>query len=99
MSATRESTEAAEQLAIEALAYIAGDPTLMSRFLALTGIEAASIRQAAAQPGFLAGVLHFIAAHEPTLLAFADARSIPPGDVLKAMRALPLGEDAHERST
>jgi hypothetical protein len=71
----------------------------MGRFLALTGIEADGIRQAAAQPGFLAGVLHFIAAHEPTLMAFSEAESIPPGDVLKAMRALPLGSDDWDRST
>ena len=93
------SIEGAEQVAIGALAYIAGEPVLLDRFLALTGIEAAAIRQAAAQPGFLAGVLQFIAAHEPTLMAFAEARSIPPEDVLKAMRALPLGADEYQRST
>lgn len=99
MHSAPRNIETAEDLAIRALGYIAGDPTLMSRFLALTGIEAADIRQAAAQPGFLAGVLQFIAAHEPTLVAFSEAESIPPQEILKAMRALPLGSDDYDRST
>jgi len=99
MSLPPYSTEAAEQLAINALGFIASDPVLLNRFLALTGIEISDIRHAAAQPGFLAGVLQFIAAHEPTLLAFAEAESVPPADVVKALRTLPLGNDYYERST
>lgn len=99
MPAAPYSTKSAEELAISALGYIAGEPPLLNRFLALTGIEAAAIRQAAVQPGFLAGVLYFIAAHEPTLMAFAEAESVPPEDVIKAMRVLPMGGDDYERST
>lgn len=93
------NTGSAEEIAVKALGFIAGDPVLLNRFLALTGIEAAEIRQAAAQPGFMAGVLHFIAAHEPTLMEFAEAASIPPEEIVKAMRALPAGGDDYERST
>ncbi len=49
----------AEAIAIEALAWLAQDKDLLPRFLSLTGIEATSIRQAALEPGFLAGVLQF----------------------------------------
>ncbi len=42
----------ADQIAIDALGYIASEPDLMQRFLDLTGIEAAGIREAAAQSGF-----------------------------------------------
>ena len=59
----------AEAIAISALGFIASDPELLPRFLAITGIEASAIRRAASEPGFLAGVLQFIVAHEPTLLA------------------------------
>ena len=99
MATSFQNTEAAEELGIRALGYIAAEPELLNRFLALTGIEAAAIRQAALQPGFLAGVLHFIAAHEPTLMAFSQVERIPPEEILKAMRALPLGSDDYEQST
>jgi hypothetical protein len=86
----------AEALAIQALGFVASDPELLPRFLAITGIEAHSIRQAAGEPGFLAGVLQFILAHEPTLLRFSEATGIAPGSVAVALRALPFGDDCHQ---
>jgi hypothetical protein len=86
---------AAEALAIEALGFVATDPELLPRFLALTGIEASSVRKAALEPGFLAGVLDFILAHEPTLMRFAEKADIPPERVALALRALPFGGDGH----
>lgn len=90
--------EDAEDLAIHALGFIAADAELLPRFLALTGIEASQIRQAAREPGFLAGVLQFIAAHEPTLLRFAESADVPPGSVAEALRALPFGAESDDRS-
>lgn len=87
---TRESAEA---LAIDALGYLSETPELMQRFLALSGIEAAHIRQAAQAPHFLAGVLKFFLAHEPTLLAFCSAQDINPADVARAVKQLPGGQD------
>lgn len=83
--------EAAERLAIEALGFLARDEELMTRFLAMSGIEAAAIRRAAREPGFLAGVLQFIAAHEPTLLRFCEDIDTPPQRVTRALEALPHG--------
>ena len=91
--------EQAEQIAVAALGFIAADPELLARFLAITGIEAHAIRTAAREPGFLAGVLHFVAAHEPTLLDFADKADVKPAAILQAMRALPQGDDRYEAST
>ncbi len=90
--------EEAEAIAVKALGFVAADPELLPRFLAITGIEAHSIRRAASEPGFLGGVLQFILAHEPTLLRFAEETGTPPASVGKALRALPLGGDDHERS-
>lgn len=95
----RNEPTTAEDVAIQALGFIAGDAELLGRFLAITGIDAAGIRTAATQPGFLAGVLQFIAAHEPTLLSFCAAANLPPESILKAMRTLPLGDDDYQRST
>jgi hypothetical protein len=91
--------EEAEALAVNALAFVASDPELLPRFLAITGIEAGSIRRAAREPGFLAGVLQFILAHEPTLMRFAEETGTPPAAVGKALRALPSGDDNYEAST
>ncbi|KAB2863677.1 MAG: DUF3572 domain-containing protein [Bauldia sp.] len=91
--------EAAEGLAIAALGFVASDPVLLPRFLAITGIEAGQIRQAAREPGFLAGVLQFLMAHEPTLSAFCEAGGSRPAEVAAALRALPFGDDRFEAST
>jgi len=93
-----QDREAAEALAVRALGFVASDPALLPRFLAITGIEAKDIRTAAAQPGFLAGVLQFVLAHEPTLMAFAEAAAVDPAEVGRACRALPFGDDNFERS-
>lgn len=93
------SPEEAEAIAISALGFVASDPELLPRFLALTGIEARSIRVVAKEPGFLAGVLQFIAAHEPTLIRFSHATGTPPGAILSAQRALPQGSDTYDQST
>jgi hypothetical protein len=99
MNNDRQKRENAEALAIRALAFVATDPELLPRFLAITGIEARSIRQAALEPGFLAGVLQFILAHEPTLIRFSEETGIPPQQVSSALPALPFGNDNHYRST
>ena len=98
MTDNRQERENAEALAIRALGFVAADPELLPRFLAITGIEAGAIRQAAREPGFLAGVLQFIAAHEPTLMRFSEESGIPPQQVSAALRALPFGDDSHDRS-
>ena len=89
----------AEDLAVAALAHIASDPVLLPRFLALTGIEPGRIREIAGEPGFLAGVLQFLLAHEPTLMGFCEARGVKPEQVSAALRALPFGDDRFEAST
>ena len=90
--------EEAETVAVKALSFVAADPELLQRFLAITGIEAHAVRRAASEPGFLAGVLQFILAHDPTLIRFTEETSTPPAAVGKALRALPLGDDNHEHS-
>ena len=90
---------AAEEVAVAALGFVAADPALLPRFLALSGIEASQIRRAASEPGFLAGVLQFVLAHEPTLAAFCEATGTEPARVSAALRALPFGDDRFEAQT
>jgi len=80
--------DAARELAIVALGFIARDTEELSRFLALTGIDPGAIRAAAEEPGFLAGVLAYISGNERTLLAFATHASVAPEEIEKARRVL-----------
>ncbi len=82
-----QAREAAEMLAIQALAFIAEDPERLAGFLAATGLEAAAIRDAARQPGFLAGVLEHMLSDESLLLAFADSAGIDPASIARARGA------------
>jgi hypothetical protein len=73
--------EVAEDMAIKGLGFIAGDDERLSRFLALSGIDAAHLREAAAEPGFLAGVMAHLASDEGLLLAFAAEIGAAPEEV------------------
>jgi hypothetical protein len=79
-----DRSDAAFELAIAALGFLASERDELSRFLALTGIDASSIRAAAEEPGFLGGVLAYIAGNEPTLLAFAAYARVAPPEIEKA---------------
>jgi Protein of unknown function (DUF3572) len=89
--------QAAEELAIQALTYIAGDPERLGRFLAVTGIGPGEIRAASGEPGFLAGVLDYVAADEPLLMGFAAEASVDPAAIGKALGV--LGGGAWERES
>ena len=75
-------------LAVQALGFIAEEPELLSRFLDTSGISVETIRTAAAEPGFLAGVLEYMLADENLLRAFADRAGIDPAEVVRASAAL-----------
>jgi hypothetical protein len=88
---TREEVnqqEAAAELAIAALTFLAGDEDRLGRFLALTGIAPTSLRAAAREPEFLLGVLDYVTGDEALLLAFANESGIDPEDAARARDAL-----------
>jgi len=84
----KERQAAAEGVAVAALGFIAAEPERLGRFLALSGIGPDSIRAAAREPQFLAGVLDHIVADERLLLAFAAENDIDPEAVMRARDAL-----------
>lgn len=86
--------ERAETLAIEALGHIAADPATLERFMSLSGLSPQTLRAAAAEPGFLAGVLDFLAGDESLLLAFAANSGRDPAEIGRARAALGLADDA-----
>jgi len=89
----RHGREAAEMLAVQALAFIAEDPEKLSRFLGMTGIPPEEIRAAAGERGFLAGVLEHMLADESLLVAFADSAGIHPAAIARARDAFGKPDD------
>ncbi len=74
----------AEAIAIEVLSFLAADPSRLDRFLALSGIGLDNLREAAAEPGFLAAILDHLASDEKLLLAFAAHAGHNPEAIAKA---------------
>lgn len=74
-------------LAIRALAFLAEDDVRLSGFVASSGVAVHSIRNAARDPNFLAGVLEHILSDENLLMAFAEGAGINPADVARAHQA------------
>jgi hypothetical protein len=77
----------ADDTAIAILAWLANEPELLSRFLALTGTDPAALRSAVGEPGFMGGLVGFLMEHEPTLMAFCAATGTSPEDVVRAHHA------------
>ena len=75
---------AAESMAIEVLAFLAGNPARLDRFLALSGLGRDNLRAAAGEPGFLAAILDHLASDERLLLAFAASTGHAPATIAKA---------------
>jgi len=80
--------DTAEMLAIQALAFIAGEPDRLARLLDMSGIAADEIRAAAREVAFLAGVLEHMLGDESLLVAFAESAGIDPGEIARARVAL-----------
>lgn len=75
-------------LALQALAHVAGDPDLGPRFLALSGLDAASLRAAAGDPALLAALIDFLQARETDLVACAVALGVKPEALVRAGASL-----------
>ena len=75
-------------MALAALGWILGEPDRADRFLALTGLTPERLRGGLGDPAVLAAVLDFLAAHEPDLLAAADALDVAPAELIAAREEL-----------
>jgi len=87
--------EVAEIVAIQALTFVAGDPERLGQFLAESGLGPETLRNAAANPQFLASVLDFIMRDDATVKAFAESSELHPTNVAAARQV--LGDPDWER--
>lgn len=70
-----------EVLALRALAAILSDDRLCDRFLALTGLDAETLRARAGEPDVAEAVASFLAGHEPDLIAVAGRLGVSPASL------------------
>ena len=77
-----------ETLALSALGWTLADEQRAQRLLALTGLTAADLRGRLGERSLLAAVLGFLEAHEPDLLACAEALEVAPVVLVAARRRL-----------
>jgi len=85
---THNPREVAEIVAIQALSFVAGDPERLGAFLAESGIGPDTLRNAAADPHFLASVLDFVMRDDASVKAFATASQLHPTNIAAAHQAL-----------
>ncbi len=86
----RERTPAADPqaLALAALGWLLADDDRAGRLLALTGMTPEDLRAGLDEPATLGAVLDFLCAHEPDLVAAADALGVPPAELAAARGGL-----------
>ncbi len=75
-----------DQLSAQALGFLGSDGERLARFLDATGLTPQSLRAAAAQDGFGASLLEYLASDEALFLGFAEAHGYDP-TALDATRA------------
>jgi hypothetical protein len=75
-------------LALGALGWVLSDEPRAERLLSLTGLTPDALREGLGDPGVLCAVLDFLAAHEPDLVAAADALGVKPGELISAQQRL-----------
>jgi hypothetical protein len=78
----------AEMVALSALAFLAEDIERLQRFLALTGVGPADLKQGARTPRVLAAVLEHLLQDESLLLVFAASHAIAPEQIGPAQSLL-----------
>ena len=78
----------AQAIALLALATAISDERRARRFLDLTGIGTDELRARVAEPALLAALLRFLEAHEPDLIAVAQALNMKPEALVAARREL-----------
>lgn len=93
------TSEAAESLAERLFIWIAGEPEILTRFMRISGLDGGTIRTAAADPGFLGGVLDFAVGDDAIVIAFAHHAGVEPRKVTAAWTTLAARDrrqDGHE---
>jgi hypothetical protein len=82
------TTDEPASLALTALGWTLSNDARADRLLALTGLSADVLRLRLSDPQLLAATLRFLEAHEPDLIACAEALGRQPSDLVQARKRL-----------
>ncbi|MEL6171759.1 MAG: DUF3572 domain-containing protein [Pseudomonadota bacterium] len=88
MTAAQES---AETLAIQCVAWMAGQDDMLDHFSNATGVGQTDIRERVQDPEFLASVLDFMMMEDAWVMDFCAAHNLPNEAVMQARQVLPGG--------
>lgn len=77
----RLTKERAETIALDALAFLAGRPEDMERFLTNSGIGVDELRQRAADPDMLRAVTEFVLSDDGLVNQFCEEQGLTPPDI------------------
>lgn len=76
------------RLPAEVLTYLAADSARLMRFFDITGLDVATLRQAAGTPGFETSLLDYLGSDESLLRDFSALHGYDPADVDHARMVL-----------
>ena len=88
MNAPETNREPDAALALAALEWLLGDNVRAARLLAVTGLTPDGLRTRLEEPALLAAILAFLEAHEPDLIACAEAIGHSPAALVNARVSL-----------
>jgi len=78
----------APTLALQAIVWILSDLDRADRLIATTGLTPDGMRARIAEPAVQAAAIGFLCAHEPDLVACAEALGVEPSTLAQAGEAL-----------
>ena len=84
----RMTRERAETVGLNGLAFLAGLPERLERFMGLSGLEVSALRERAADPDFLRAVLDFLLTDDALVADFCKEQGLDARDIHMAHRAL-----------
>jgi|SRR5690606_16216369 len=87
--------ERAEAIALQGIAFIAGDPEMLEALLRITGATPQDLKERLTESAFLAGVLDFLLEYEPRLLKFCAEYGLDPMAPAAAREVLDPTADSH----
>ena len=70
------------------LHYLAENPAQLAEFMTMTGYSPDALRKAAGGPGLDRGLIDYVAANEPLLLAVCANNSLKPDDFMRVWARL-----------
>ena len=85
-----DQLDEAATLALRALGFVLADERRAQRFLDLTGLTPDTLKAALGEESSHCAVIDFLCAHEPDLVAAAEALGITPQRLLGAFGQEPL---------